>query len=239
MTARANARTRRAGAWLILAGLALLLPLAGCDPRMAMFFLQPFDPMVPHTGPDLKGKKVVIVAAATAGAQTEFQGIERELVREIVPLLREGVKKIEVVPPQKVWDWVESHPSWTDPSEILKEFEADVVIFLEMEDFRTQDVSSPGLYQGNSKIHVRVSTNDHPKDSRGKPQKDQPKEISVIHDDYTETIFPSRGPIPADSGVSPAAFKNKFLKLVASEVSWHFVDHAPGDDIQDARLGSR
>ncbi len=65
---------------------------------------------------------------------------------------------------------------------------------------------------------------------------DKPKEASVVYDDDRETAFPVRGPIPASAEVSRTAFRNKFLKLVATEVSWHFVEHAPGDNIQDVKF---
>ncbi len=78
----------------------------------------------------------------------------------------------------------------------------------------------------------------HPKNSRGKPITDQPKEGRNIYDAYKDTEFPIRGPIPMDTGVSRPAFKNKFLKVVATDISWHFIDHAPGDDIQDVKFNN-
>ena len=93
------------------------------------------------------------------------------------------------------------------------------------------------LFQGHSKIHIQVTTKDFPKDKKGKPIKGEPKEVDVIFDDYADSTFPSHTPVPAGAdGVSKAAFKNKFLKLVATELSWRFVDHATGDDIQDTRF---
>src|SRR5947207_2750482 len=120
-TPRPHARTLRAAApWVI--ALAGLISLAGCDPRMAMYFLQPFEPTVPAPGPKLEGKKVVVVTHVVSSAAGEF---------------------------------------------------------------------------------------------------------------------PSRGPIPMESGVSRGAFKNKFLKVAAAEVSWHFVEHSPDDNIQDVKFNNR
>jgi hypothetical protein len=135
-----------------------------------------------------------------------------------------------------VWDWVDAHPSWSEPAEAAKAFEADVVIFLEIEHFRIDDPSSPGLFKGMSKIHVMVTEMKYPTNSKGKPQTDKPKEAEVVYDAQVDSDFPNRGPMPADSGVSRGGFKNKFLKLVATEVSWHFVDRAYGDDIQDTKV---
>jgi hypothetical protein len=42
-----------------------------------------------------------------------------------------------------------------------------------------------------------------------------------------------------DSGVGRAAFKSKFLQVVASESSWHFVEHSQDDVIQDVKFNQR
>jgi len=234
-TPRPVARTRRTALRLALAA-AGLLSLAGCDPRTLFYFLQPFEPGIAPTGPSLKGKRVVVLTHAASGTQNDFRAVDRELTREFVSILREKVKKIDVVEPQKVWDWADAHPSWSEPSEAAKAFDADVVIFLEIEEFQIRDPSSPGLFKGLSKVHIQVTELQHPKNSKGKLQTDKPKEPDVIFDNVRDTEFPSRGPMPMDSGVSAAGFKNKFVKLVASELSWFFVDRAYGDDIQDTKI---
>lgn len=240
MTPRPHARTRRAAATILVAALGLM-SLAGCDPRTLFYFLQPFDPTVPPPAgsPDLKGKKVVVVSHAVSNALGEFQALDREVTREVVSILRSKVKKIEVVEPDKVWAWVEGHPNWTDPGEIAKAFEADVVIFLEIEGFQLQSPADLNVYQGRARTHIMVTELAHPKTNRGKPIKDQPKEAKTIYDDTCDTEFPVRGPIPMDSGVSRGAFKTKFLKIVATEISWHFVEHAPDDVIQDVKFNNR
>ena len=238
MTPRPHARTRRAVALLALAA-AGLLSLTGCDPRTLIYFLQPFEPTISAPGPSLKGKKVVVLTHAASGAVTEFQAIDRELAKELVSLFRKNVKKIVVVDPDKVAAWADEHPTWTDPSEVAKAFEADIVVFLEIEAFRVQSASSPGMLEGNSRVHIQAFELSHPKNSRGKPDTDQPKESHSIYDDYRDTTFPIRGPIPVETGVSPAAFKSKFLHIVANEISWHFVPHSPEDDIQDVKFDAR
>jgi hypothetical protein len=235
MTPRPLARTRRAFLGAALAG-SVLFCTAGCDPRALLYFLQPFEPTIPPEGPSLKGKRVVVLTHAVSGTQTDFRSLDRELTREFVSILREKIKRVDVVEPQKVWEWVEAHPSWSEPAEAARFFEADIVIFLEVEAFQIQDPSSPGLFHGVSKVHIQVTELQHPKNARGKEEKDKPKEPEVIYEAVRDTQFPSRGPMPEGGGVSRGGFKNKFLKLVAAEISWHFVDRAYGDDIQDAKI---
>jgi hypothetical protein len=210
--------------------------LIGCDPRQAMFFLQPFEPTVPPPCPALKGKRVVVVAKAAPGATGEYVGLDREINRQVVQLLRAEVKKIEVVDPEKVYDWDRDHPSWTDPAELADAFDADAVVFFEINRFQIESPSSPGMFEGRSSVHVRVVSRAHPKDDRGRELTDQPKETEVVYDADRDTVFPSRGPMPASAEVSPPIFKARFVKLVASELSWNFIGHSPGDEIQDAKF---
>ena len=238
MTPRPHARTRRSAALLMLAA-AGLFSLAGCDPRTLFYFLQPNEPTISAPGPKLDGKKVVVVAHAVSNALGEFQALDREVTREVVSILRAKVKKIDVVDPDKVWTWVEAHPHWTDPGEVAKAFEADVVLFLEIEGFQLQQPGDLNVYQGTSKTHLVATEMAHPKNSRGKPILDQPKEAKTIYDDYQDTEFPVRGPIPMDTGTSRGAFKARFLKVVCAEMSWHFVGHSPDDMIQDVKFNNR
>jgi hypothetical protein len=238
-TPRPHARTRRAAASLVIAATGLLA-LAGCDPRTLIYFLQPFEPSIPppcHA--KLKGKKILIMAHALSGTQADFQSLDREISREVSRIFREKIKKVELVDLDKVWGWMEGHPNWTDPSEAAKAFEADVVIFLEIESFQVANPSSPGLLEGTAKTHVQAFELDYPKNSKGKPITDQPKESKNIYDNYVDSVFPIRGPLPEGTGQSRAAFRNKFLQVVATEISWQFVEHSPEDNIQDVSTNGR
>jgi hypothetical protein len=224
----------RRAAWLLAA--VGLLTLAGCDPRSIFYFLQPFEPTIAPPGPNLKGKRVVILTHAVSGTLADFPSLDRDLSRGLGAILRQKVKKIDLVDPEKVRAWVDAHPSYSDPAEAGRAFDADVVIFLEVEAFQIQNPSSPGLFEGTSKVHIQVHALRPPTDTSGQVIAGRPRESEVAYDDIRDTTFPTRGPIPMDVGVSRAAFKKKFLGLVITEVSWHFVDHAPGDNIQDVKF---
>ena len=237
MTPRTQAGMRRIAATMVM--IAAMIALVGCDPRPFFYFLQPFEPTIPPPGPALKGKKIVVLTHATAGTQAEFPGLERDLQREFIANLKKKTKKITVVEPEKVATWVEGHPKWTDPADAARDFEADMVIFLEIELFQLQAPGDLNVLQGSSKVHIQAFELSPPKNSKGKPIKDQPKESEAKYDDYQESTFPIRGPVPMDSGVGRGAFKTKFLQVVASECSWHFVEHSQDDVIQDVKFNQR
>jgi hypothetical protein len=234
MTPRSVGQVRIAAVFL-MAG-ASLIAISGCDPRALAYFLQPFEPMIAAPGPSLYEKKVVILCNATSGSLAEFPALERDLTREFSSILKKKVKKITVVNPDKIVTWVEAHPRWTDPADAARDFDADIVIFLEVEQFQIQAPGDLNMVHGESKVHIQAFEMKYPTNSKDKPIKDQPKEAHNIYDDYAETSFPNRGPLPIDTGTSRAAFKNKFMKIVATEVAWHFVEHAEDDSIQDSRI---
>jgi hypothetical protein len=178
----------------------------------------------------------VIMCSATSSALGEFPSLERDLCRELGSIFRKKIQKVNVVDADKVATWMEAHPKWSEPAESARDFEADFVIFLEVEEFQLQSPGDLNVLHGQSKTHIQVWEMAYPTNSKGKPIKDQPKEAKNIYDSVVDTTFPNRGPIPMDSGNSRSAFKNTFLRIVAKEVSWHFVDHAFDDTIQNSRI---
>ncbi len=242
MTPRPLARTRRAVCSFVIIG-AGLLALAGCDPRTLLYFLQPNEPMIPppEGAPSLKDKRVVILTHSSSGAQADFMSLDRDLAREFGHRLKKKLeKKIDIVPQNKVWDWVEGHPNWTNPAELARAFEADFVIFLEIEKFQTKDPGDLNVLHGTARTHIQAIEMAYPKNTKGKALTDKPKEEETVYDEYADCEFPKRGPIPTDGTISSGAFKKTFLKVVATEATWHFVEHSPEDSIGgDTKIDER
>jgi hypothetical protein len=236
MTPRSIPKPSLAAAFLLLA--ASVLTSGGCDPRALAYFLQPFESTIPppEGSPSLEGKRVVILCDVTSGSLAEYPSLERDLPREFAAILRPKIKKIDIVPPDKVATWVEAHPHWTDPADAAHDFDADMAIRLEVEQFRSQTPGDLNMVHGESKIHVTVFEMQYPKNSKDKPIKDQPKEAHEVYDEYCESQFPNRGPLPIDNGQSVSRFTHTFLKIVVKELSWHFVEHREEDTIQNSRI---
>ena len=89
-----------------------------------------------------------------------------------------------MVEPDKVATWVEAHPHWTDPADAARDFNADIAIFLEVEQFQIQSPGDLNMVHGESKVHIQVFEMQYPKNSKDKPIKDQPKEAHNIYDEY-------------------------------------------------------
>jgi hypothetical protein len=243
MTPRPNARMRQT-AWssrartaaLAIVPALTLLALAGCDPRQALYFFQPFEPKIAAPCPSLKGKKVVVATLVVPGGSGDFVALDREFTRELTAIMKEKIRKLDLVDPDQVATWSQGNPTWTDPADLAKAFEADVAIVCEIQHFEVDNPSSPGLFQGHASVHVRAVSWEHPKDSHGRPMTEKPKEPKVIYEGDRTTDFPVTGHIVVSADVNRSGFKTRFLSLVATEVSWFFVDHAPGDNIQDTKF---
>jgi hypothetical protein len=231
----ANVHVRLAMAAVLAGG--ILAAISGCDPRTLAYFLQPFEPMVPPPcDTSLQGKKVVVLVQVASNSMGEYSSLDRDLSREFTSILKKKIKKITIVDPDKVMTWKEAHPKWTAPAEIATDFNADVVLFLEVEQFQIQSPGDLNMLHGESKVHIQGYEMEYPKNSKDRPIKDQPKEPVSFWDDYVETKFPDRGPIPIDTGASRSKFRIKFVKIVAKEISWQFIEHAEDDSIQDSRI---
>jgi hypothetical protein len=236
MIPRPLARTRREALAALLA-LGTLGAAGGCDPRALFYFLQPMEPTIKPPCPSLKGKKVVILTHSAMGTSAVTPTLDKDLSVGLARIMEEKVKKVEIVPHDRVQTWVDSHPGYTDPAEAGLAFDADSVIFLEITDYAIDSPLSPGLFQGSSKVHVKVYDLLIPTDEKGRTIDGQPREVKVIHDDYVESTFPRvQGSLPQSATVNRSLFAKKFFEVVLAEVSWHFVPHASGDDIQDTNF---
>ena len=215
-----------------------LIAISGCDPRSLAYFLQPFESTIePPEGLRARGEEGRHpVQRDLGGAGGIPVARARRPSRSWLEILRKKVKKITIVEPDKVATWVEAHPHWTEPADAARDFDADIAIFLEVEQFQSQSPGDLNMVHGDSKVHIQVFEMEYPKNSKDKPIKDQPKEAHNIYDEYAESTFPNRGPLPIDSGTSRNAFKHTFFKIVVKEISWHFVEHREEDSIQDSRI---
>jgi hypothetical protein len=164
-----------------------------------------------------KEVKVLILASAPMETRPEFLRIDRDLTRLLYQSLTSGFKrnkeKVTVINPTQVEQYKDSHPQWrySGPADIGKAFHADYVIDLEINQISLYEAgSSESLFHGQCDIAINLVDVAHPSD---------------VHSDGFTRIYPtSRGAIDA-MGSSPLLFRQKFLEVVANELSWKFTAH--------------
>ena len=183
-------------------------------------------PAGPASGPKLDGKKVLVLSShATPEVGVGPVDLPRELSREVARLLRQEVRTVRIVEPAQVAEWVAHHPSENVAFEAAKALEADLVIFLEVAKFATEDPTTPDLLRGVSSVSVQVWELTAPSSNRGWRIKGQPRQPSKLVEYQVDSTFPVRGPVPKDSGISSSSFRTKFLGVVAREISANFASH--------------
>ena len=135
----------------------LLAPLAtqvGCVNALAGMLYVIKGNVVGAEYNGLRGKKVAIVCRPVVQLQYASGNVSGTLATTLGFLLKKNLgKRVTVIDPDKVAEWTDEH-SWNDFSEIGKALDADVVIGIDLQDFRLY--SGQTLYQGRAKGTMKV-----------------------------------------------------------------------------------
>jgi hypothetical protein len=227
---------KKMAAWKYRGYLAGLLFVAvsctGCNLMALPFFLIPgMEPkhearckLTPHE----KDKEVKVVILSSSGLETrpEFLRVDRELSRLLYQHLEEGFKKnkekVTLVAVSQVEKYKDEHPNWhsLSPAEIGKHFNADYVIDLEINAVTLYEQGSANtLFRGHAEISIDVV------------DVYKPTEGPIYREEYTVDYPRARGPIPASEGNVPQ-FRQRFLSVIARELSWRFTAHLVEDDFR-------
>jgi hypothetical protein len=164
----------------------------------------------------LRHKKVVVVVRPPQSAATpdEVYG-SHELAEGIGDNLQNNVRGITVVKQQDVDAWKDNlaNTEQDDFRALGKSLKADVVLAVELEEFRLND-NSTSLYTGRSDFHVTVYDLKHNGD---KVYEYTPKE---------SIAYPPNHGIPIGNKTR-AQFRRLFVSHLAEQISEHFYAHDP------------
>jgi len=220
------ARSRR----LFLGCLLGVLSAWGCgDPKVLTYFLLPETKDPPKlralTSEDpKKTSRVVILTYMPLETRFELVQADRQLsellARQLKKQYEEDQVKVEIVPPRKVEEYKNAHPTWKerDLAEVGRDFHADYVVYLEVASLSLYERGSANMvYRGRASISVSVVDVSKPDET---PE----------HKDYT-CLYPSetRGGIDWGLDTNEVQFREKFLDYVARELSWYFLPSSTRD----------
>jgi hypothetical protein len=219
--------------WL-LPILLLLLGMAGnsgCDLAATSAFLVGPETTTPallkRVASDERNKQVSVVVLTYEGLETrpEFLRSDRDLNNLVVKHLREGFaankEQVKLVPPSKVEEFKNSHPSWKklDLAEIGRHFDADYVVYLEIGHLSMYETGSSNmLYHGRAELTVNLVDVKHPDETP------ESRDLAITH--------PSAaigGTISADE-MPPQIFKAALFDRIAKQVAWQFTAHKLAED---------
>ncbi|MBM4019327.1 MAG: hypothetical protein FJ288_13565 [Planctomycetes bacterium] len=172
-----------------LAGLIAALGLAacGCPPaNLLSWFIAPRHPKQTIKAEyPLKAERLVIVTYA--GTEILFNDptapleVSSDLVNEILRSLRPRVKTI--VHPVQVVRWQESNLEWPNMSlvDIAKAFQADTILYVELERYTMMEDRSANLYRGRVRARIQVA--------------ETQAERNPVYESSVETVYPPEGPV--------------------------------------------
>jgi hypothetical protein len=214
-----------------LAGLLILLAAltAGCNLPSLLYFVttgfqepkeDPGEMKLAESGKEIK---VVILTYAGLDMRPEMMTVSRDLsgqlARQLQTACKENRDKITVISPNKVHEYTANHPNWfLKPQEAGKHFDADKVVYLEVDRFSLYEPGSANqLYRGRTTVSVKLWNLKDPDDF--------PVERTFSFEYPT-----SRGPVPADDQ-SQREFYQAFLSYLVKHLSWNFTAHPLNESV--------
>jgi hypothetical protein len=135
--------------------------LGGCYlPHFLVWLTKPEEKKTIKAEYALESERLVIVCYAGTDILFTYPTapleISRDLVGEMLTHLKPKIKSI--IHPVEVIRWQESNLDWPNipPVEIAKAFNADTMLYIELDDYSTIEERSANLYRGHIRANVQV-----------------------------------------------------------------------------------
>lgn len=196
-------RPRRRG--FLAAGLAaLLLPTApGCSTLLtAAYLIAPED--VPAEYKGLKGKHVAVICKPIVELEFSDASSARELATMVGSQLAQNVRKARVIDQREVARWIDEN-AWIDYPTLGKALDADIVVGIDLEQFRMHEGST--LYRGRATANVRVY--------------DVTEKKVLFEKRIDNFTFPGDSAVPSQDQSEPQ-FRALFLQVLSGKIARSF-----------------
>jgi len=203
---------------VVVLGMAvLLLGTVGCTTLATVVYLVKGNNIkAEYDG--LKGRKVAVVCRPLVSLQYRNSRAARDLAAEVARLLRENVRKIEVIEPGRVEQWTDEN-IWSEFGEVGEALGAELVVGIDLESFSL--FQGQTLYQGKADVHLTVV--------------DCTQDNKVVFEKVVpQCVYPPNAAVPT-SDRPESEFRQEFTRVLADYVGRHFYPHdAYADYAQDA-----
>jgi hypothetical protein len=194
---------------LLMIAAAAVTSSSGCASVLAtgIYVLQGGN-MVPPEFEGLEDQRVVVVCRPPSSNEYRHAGASRAVAQRVSELLVDHVKKVDVVSPREVDEWLDQS-DWGDYKELGRAVRADKVVYIELNDFDLFKGST--LYQGRADVSVTI----YDMKNNGKMAWDR---------HMGEILYPTNSGIPAQDKPEQQ-FEREFVHIVAQRVAEHFYKH--------------
>jgi hypothetical protein len=190
----------------------LVLPSTGCIHTLLAtgIYLWQGGNVVDAECEDLEDQRVVVICRPPSSHEYRHAGAARSIGKRVSKMLEANVKKIDVVSPQEVDNWVDEQ-DWDNFKDLGRAVKATRVVYIEIDDFSLYKGAT--LYQGDADVNISV----YDMTDRGK----------LLWERHVgQVLFPRNSGIPAaDKPIQ--VFQRQFVDVVASQVATHFYKHDP------------
>lgn len=202
---------------LVMAALCAV-SLGGCSTLGTIAYLvQPNDVPAEYNG--LRGKHVAVVCKPIVELEFSDAGSGRELANIVGSLIEQNVRKTRVIGQQEVARWADEN-DWVDYPTLGKALDADMVVGIDLEQFRMHEGST--LYRGRAAAHVRVF--------------DVKNKTVVFERRIDDFAYPGDSAVPATDR-SETQFRAMFLQVLARRVTRLFHPHDSRSTFAEENLG--
>ena len=210
---------------MLLASMLTVGTLSGCNLFMLGAYLIGGPPSIEpafdgETGMSMTEKdiKVAVVCTAPPDVQLQFSNIDSDLAKYVA--MRMHLKKIQVINPDRVNDWLDRNPDWDTPEELGAKFEVDYVVYVELKDFSLYEKNSAELFRGRSDVMVSV----------WKMEEDEGEQIFSRD---VESVYP-RAVARSSYETKYSTFKREYLEVLSDDIGKNFYETYHGDDMINA-----
>ncbi len=206
---------------------ALVCTLPGCSLGVMFGKMLSGEPKIPaefkaRTREDLvKGKHtVLVVCSAPESIESDQSTLKFDLIDGITRRMK--LNGVNVINPDQVASWIDEHGGMgANPSELANDFDADYIIWVDLQTFSFREPNSQKLLRGQSSGFVRVFRVDEAGGQR--------MASNVYTTEFTST-YPTYQPI-SEQGRSALIFQKEYLDRICDQLAQKFYDHRPGTDI--------
>jgi hypothetical protein len=206
-------RTKRMAEFRALVAMVsvALFGAAGCAPFIATsIYMWNGGNVAPAQTNVLDEQRVVVLCRPPASYEFRNAGAARALGALVSSLLSEHVKKIDVVSPSEVDNWIDEQ-DWDNFKDLGHAVKATRIVYIELDDFDLYRGKT--LYQGRADITVTVYD-----------VTDRDKEVFKRH--LGQVLFPANSGIPAaDKPVQQ--FEAQYVGVLSRRIAEYFYRHDP------------
>lgn len=165
-------------------------------------------------------KRVLILCSAPDSIKTEEPSLDFDLLDSIARRLK--VRGVKVVSPDLVTSWLDDHGGrFDDLAELGEEFDADLIIHIDLVRFSYKEEHSPSL------LRARVDGRVHAYEVL---HNGEDTHVASIFDQEFVSVYPDHHPVSIQRK-SPAIFKQEYLTRLTVQLSQLFYDHPIGEEI--------